>query len=229
MREMLATTPTPAERDAVRRAYVDALREVAGVDLDSETAEQVHRPDLDHGGMSGGQLSVTWWRETGLPLLVDRAVARRPAAAPPASGSGSARGRVTGVLIWLLVLAIPLVSVGAGIFLLVQRTVGTPVQATVLECDTSGTIVRGASTYRTDCIAEWTIDGRTVIGPFTGGNGESDVGRTVDATVRGDLAYSRSLALPALLIVIGLPVLWFALMAIRSRRRGRGTSPAGAG
>jgi hypothetical protein len=145
----------------------------------------------------------------------------------PSDASGGAGGRLRGLAVWLVVLAIPLVTLGAGVFLLVQRTVGTPVQATVLECDTSGSIVRGTSTYRTDCIAEWTLNGETVVGPFTGGNGESDVGRTVDATVRGDLAYSRSLALPIMLIALGLPVLWLLLMSLRSRRRGGATRAGG--
>jgi hypothetical protein len=121
------------------------------------------------------------------------------------------------IVVWSVVLAIPAATVGGGGFLLYQRAIGTRVSATVLDCDTSGTIIRGGSTYRTDCIAEWTVDGRTVIGTFTGGNGESDVGRTVDATVRGDTAYSRSLALPIILTALGLPFLWFPIAAIRRR------------
>lgn len=131
-------------------------------------------------------------------------------------------GHVVGtVVVWAIVLAIPLALLGGGGFLLYQRAVGTRVEATVLECDTSGAIIRGGSTYRTDCIAEWTIDGSTVIGAFTGGNGESDVGKTVDATVRGDTAYSRSLALPLILLALGLPFLAIPYLAIRSKRTNR--------
>lgn len=60
-----------------------------------------------------------------------------------------------------------------------------------------------------------------LIGSFTGGNGESDVGRTVDATVRGDTAYSRSLVLPILLVALGLPFLTVPALAIRTRLRAR--------
>jgi hypothetical protein len=220
VRARVAATPTPPDREGIRAAYVQAFDEVVGVDLDGTSEPTVYRPELDHGGMSAGTVSLEWWRQTGIPLLVERADVRRPAAAS-ARPSAVQRGgnRFVGLLVWTLVLAIPLVTLGAGIFLLVQRTVGTPVQATVLECSTSGSIVRGSATYRSDCIAEWTLDGRTVVGPFTGGNGESDVGTTVDATVRGDVAYSRSLALPAILIALSLPFLWFALMARRARRR----------
>ena len=59
------------------------------------------------------------------------------------------------------------------------------------------------------------------VGGFNGGNGASDVGRTVDATVRGDTAYSRSLGLPILLIVLGAPFLALPWLAWRARRRGR--------
>lgn len=123
------------------------------------------------------------------------------------------------ILVWAVVLAIVAATVGGGGFLLYQRAVGTRVEATVLDCDTSGTIVRGGATYRTDCIAEWTVDMRVVIGTFNGGNGESDEGKTVAATVRGDTAYSRSLVLPILLIALGAPFVWFPIAALRPRRQ----------
>ena len=54
------------------------------------------------------------------------------------------------------------------------------------------------------------------------GNGTSDVGKTVDATVRNGVAYSRSLALPIVLIVLGLPFLILPVNAITRRvRQGR--------
>ena len=111
------------------------------------------------------------------------------------------------VLVWLVILAIPGALIGGGAFLLYQRAAGTRVDATVIACDTSGGIVGGTSTTKTECTASWTIDGEVVIGPFTGGNGESDVGKTVDATVRDGTAYSRSLVLPILLLALGLPFL----------------------
>jgi hypothetical protein len=80
MRDLVAATPTPPERDAIRAAYLDALRRVADVDLDGTEDATVHRDHLDHGGMSGGRLDLAWWRSKGIPLLVDRAADRRPAA-----------------------------------------------------------------------------------------------------------------------------------------------------
>jgi hypothetical protein len=237
LRELVAATPTPSSEALVRQAFVDGLREVADVDIDHTDEQQVYRRHLDHGGMSGGGVNVEWWRTKGIPLLVERAVARRPTsviAAEPTVDDGrlddgrlddrtrarrSLRSKVTDVAVWALIMSIPAALVGGGGWLLYQRGFGTQVRATVLECETSGNFRRSGSTFRTDCIAEWTLDGRTVVGGFTGGNGVSDVGRTVDATVRGDTAYSRSLGLPVLLVALGLPFLLLPIAAIRGRRR----------
>lgn len=224
MRELVVSTPTLRTAEAVRAAFVDALYQVANVDIDQTEQQQVYREYLDHGGMSGGGIHVEWWRTRGIPLLVERAITRRPAEQRTAAESVSpprwAAGRVIGdIAIWVILLAIPAALVGGGGWLLHQRAYGTRVEATVIECDSSGTIVSGGSTFRTNCIAQWTIDGRVVVGGFNGGNGESDVGRTVDATVRDGAAYSRALILPIVLIALGLPFLTLPVLAIRRRAR----------
>jgi len=76
---LVAATPTPPDRSAIRAAFVEALRLVADVDLDGTEEAVVVRQHLDRGGMSGGRLDLTWWRTKGIPLLVDRAEDRRPA------------------------------------------------------------------------------------------------------------------------------------------------------
>ena len=121
-----------------------------------------------------------------------------------------------GILVWAVLLAIPAALVGGGGWLLYQRTSGTRVQATVLDCD-----LRIGKSSRDDCTATWTIDGEVFVGVFTGGNGGSDVGKTVDATVRGDTAYSRSLVLPTILIALGLPFLALPVLSVRSRLKAR--------
>lgn len=73
MRERLAGVPVPEGAHAVRSAYVEAFNAVVGVDLYSSPEETVRRPELDHGGMSGGMVDLRWWRATGIPLLLDRA------------------------------------------------------------------------------------------------------------------------------------------------------------
>lgn len=226
MRARLADQPTPADADALRAVFVAALGEVA--DLDPESVEgRVHRSHLDHGGMGGGFVDLDWWRAKGLPLLVDRAIARRPTG--PADRPGASRRAaplVRGALLWVLIMALPAALVGGGGWQLYQRAYGERVAATVLSCDSSGHFRRYGSTFRTECVAQWTLDGEVRIGNFEGGNGESDVGKTVGATVRGDTAYSRSLGLPVLLIALGLP--WFALpvLAWRQRVRRGGSAPS---
>ncbi|MEZ5296558.1 MAG: hypothetical protein R2697_09905 [Ilumatobacteraceae bacterium] len=230
VRDLVGATPTPATRDEIRAAFVDSASQVADVDLDHTDDLRPYRAHLDQGGMSGGFVDVQWWRTKGIPLLVDRADDRRPpapAATTTSATGGTAGNRVVGVLVWLVVLAIPAALVGGGVFLLYQAAWGTPVEATVLSCDTTGGVFGGASTYGTDCVAEWEIDGRLVVGGFNGGNGESDVGKTVDATVRGDTAYSRSIVLPIVLLVLGLPFLAVPFFAIRRAFRRRRQSAAG--
>ena len=222
LRDLVATTPTAPTPETARKAFVDGLRQVAGVDIDETDEQHVYRKDLDHGGMSGGNVNVDWWRTKGIPLLVDRAISRRPPATNeneslPPGKPRSVKRIVSSIAVWALVLAIPASLIGGGGWLLYQRGFGTRVEATVLTCDSSGHVRRFGSTFRTDCVAQWTIDGKTTVGNFQGGNGEADVGKKVDATVRGDTAFSRSLALPLLLIGLGAPFLLVPVFAIRHR------------
>lgn len=65
------------------------------------------------------------------------------------------------------------------------------------------------------------------MGNYEVGNGQGDVGKTVEVTVRGDTAYSRSLGLPIILLVLGLPFLVLLVFAIRGAIRDRlGRKPA---
>lgn len=218
MREALATTPTPVASDTVRASYVEGLRRVADVDLGRADTHRVYRGHLDHGGMGGGTVDADWWRDKGIPLLVERATARRP----KPSGAARIRRLAATVAVWAVVVSIPAITVGAGSWLLYERASGQRVAATVLSCDPSGHFRRFGTTFREDCVAEWTIDGRTVIGNYTGGGGASDVGKTVSATVRGDTATSRSLVLPLVLIALGLPfAVILVVVSLRGRRTGR--------
>ncbi len=78
LRDLVGTTATPSNPAATRQAFVDGLRQVAGFDLDTAVEHYQYRRDLDHGGMSGGNVDIEWWRDKGVPLLVDRAISRRP-------------------------------------------------------------------------------------------------------------------------------------------------------
>lgn len=213
LRERVAGVATPVRPDDVRDAYVAGLRDVAGVDVDQATEGSVYRAELDQGGMSGGHVSVDWWRAKGIPLLTARAVARRPP--DPARGW---RRRLVDVAVWALLLAIPAALIGGGVQLLYERGYGTRAQATVLECNRSGGVVVGVSTGRTECLATWTLDGEVTIGRYANGD-VTDVGDTISVTVRGDTAYRRSLGLPILLIALGTPFLALPVLALVQRRR----------
>jgi hypothetical protein len=73
MRDHLGDTylpPTLAEVEAM--IYV-AFNRLVGVDLATETAPSVFRPEFAHGGMSSGHIHLETWRAELLPLLIDRA------------------------------------------------------------------------------------------------------------------------------------------------------------
>jgi hypothetical protein len=113
-----------------------------------------------------------------------------------------------------------LACLGGGVFLIVQRETGTRAQALVTDCAVSG--------RATHCTGTWIVGG-----DLLGGNGQvqvgsvegatsSDVGNTIDVTVSGDTAYSRSLVLPIMLLVLGLlltPLTALALIPSRLARR----------
>jgi hypothetical protein len=107
---------------------------------------------------------------------------------------------------------------GPAAFLLVQRQTGERAVATVRECRAFGTGRR----QRWHCTGTWIVggpltEGGHVIFGTIDGVDKSDVGKTIEVTLRGDTAYSRGLALPILLIGLGLvPAI---LLLGRFRRR----------
>ncbi len=92
-----------------------------------------------------------------------------------------------------------------GVFELTVLQRGTPAKATVYECREVGGRYTAYS-----CLGTW-VSG----GPLVGGNGRvvtgtvdgatpSDVGKTVDVRLWGDRAYTTSLRVPIVLLVLGL-------------------------
>lgn len=129
-----------------------------------------------------------------------------------------------------VVLVTALALVGAGVFLIVQRETGTRAKATVQDCASSG----GSRNHRTVCTGSWVVGGslvggggHVVVGRIDGAV-SSDVGKTIDVTASGDHAYTRSLALPVLLLVPGLLVGAGGLALIRNARRTRRRASQGA-
>lgn len=109
------------------------------------------------------------------------------------------------MLVVLVAVAIAAATIGSGVFLLVQRATGARAVATVTDCMTTGTV----RSRRTDCTGTWiaggplTEGGHVVVGTVQGAE-QSDVGKKVDVTLRGDTAYVRDLALPLMLIGLGV-------------------------
>lgn len=93
--------------------------------------------------------------------------------------------------------AFALGMVGGGVFILVKQHTGTPVEVTVTECST----VRTKQTS-TVCYGRWALDGRVVTGEIEG-SGDASPGDVIDARADGSRAYTPSLRLPIILIVLG--------------------------
>jgi len=133
--------------------------------------------------------------------------------APPAGALAKKAANVGSVVVMMIGMATALLW--PGIFFLVQRQTGTRAMATVDECKT-----HGAGRYeRIHCTGTWVVGGslldggHIVVGSINGAD-QSDVGKTLDVTLRGDEAYTRGLALPLLLIGLGLvPVAAAVLLA----------------
>lgn len=117
-----------------------------------------------------------------------------------------------------------------GIFFLVQRQTGVRAEATVGDCE-----VTGAGRYqRTHCTGTWIVggsllDGGHVIFGTINDADPSQVGKTIDVTLRGDEAYTLDLLLPIMLIGFGLiPIAIdvFLVWALVRRRRTDGATRA---
>lgn len=73
MRDLVAGGAPPATVEDGIRLLHDAFREVVGIELSASPADnQVFRPDLDSGGMSGGWVDLATWRQRLIPLLEAR-------------------------------------------------------------------------------------------------------------------------------------------------------------
>jgi hypothetical protein len=130
------------------------------------------------------------------PTAEQGSVTKPPAGPPPA--------RPAAFLVITAALAAATL-IGSGVFLLVQRQTGARAVATVGECRASG----GGRYRSVHCTGTWIVGGpligggHVVFGTIDGVDTDA-VGKTIDVTLRGDTAYSRGLALPLLLIGLGL-------------------------
>ncbi|WP_187703052.1 hypothetical protein [Nocardia yunnanensis] len=77
LRERFRGQPVPREFWDVRKAVEAGMAEILGIELgavQSRDADHVQIPRFELGfGMTDGTVSLRWWRDTGIPLLIDRA------------------------------------------------------------------------------------------------------------------------------------------------------------
>ena len=62
----------------IEETVKDGFRQITGEDFE-RAQDEFYNDGLAHGGMSSGHVSMDWWRRTGLPLLVKRFEAIKPA------------------------------------------------------------------------------------------------------------------------------------------------------
>ncbi|WP_185094960.1 transposase [Streptomyces sp. PanSC19] len=73
LRDALSVTDVPPSAEAVAGLLRATFEELVEVDLHGEPAPHVYRERYAHGGTSGGMVHLDTWRQTLLPLLVERA------------------------------------------------------------------------------------------------------------------------------------------------------------
>lgn len=71
MASNLASVPLPATEAGLAGMLEEAFARLVGVALGS-TASSAFVERYSHGGMSSGQISFAFWRDTGFPLLRSR-------------------------------------------------------------------------------------------------------------------------------------------------------------
>ncbi|GGL92902.1 hypothetical protein GCM10009706_34230 [Curtobacterium citreum] len=71
--DRFAGVALPARRGALAAAIRRAAADAIGAPLTSPDPASVFVERFAHGGMSSGMVSLAWWRETGLPVLLERA------------------------------------------------------------------------------------------------------------------------------------------------------------
>ena len=69
----LATTPLPHAPDEVSDVLTSVFHEITGHSLSH--ADDFYCAQFDSGGMSGGMISVAFWRDSGIPMLLNRFIA----------------------------------------------------------------------------------------------------------------------------------------------------------
>ena len=73
MQSVLGEYPVPPSSEAMKELLERTFEELVGVPVTSTADPYVER--YAHGGMSSGRVSMKFWRDTALPLLLRRSQA----------------------------------------------------------------------------------------------------------------------------------------------------------
>lgn len=76
--ERLADTPLPDDRGTLDAVLRQAFATEVGRTVTTTVEDTVAVPRFAHGGMSSGIVSLPWWRDVGLSLLLDRSALPGP-------------------------------------------------------------------------------------------------------------------------------------------------------
>lgn len=76
MKSIFSELPFETSREDFVKAYTIAFERLTGKSLEEDNIIYLSRHA--HGGMSSGQISVSYWRETLLPMLLARLENRDP-------------------------------------------------------------------------------------------------------------------------------------------------------
>jgi len=71
MRSRLEQLEMPATAFELERLLASAFKSVVGIGLETDE-DVVHRPELERGGMSSGQVHLPTWKGRLIPILIDR-------------------------------------------------------------------------------------------------------------------------------------------------------------
>lgn len=71
MREQFAAVPLPPTREALEAVLLAKFSECTGLAFD-HPVDSVFLQKYAHGGMSSGHVHLPWWRDSALPMLLER-------------------------------------------------------------------------------------------------------------------------------------------------------------
>lgn len=73
MTVLIGSEPLPGSAEALARRIAAAFEQLVGVPL-SSAQDSVPIDRYPGGGMSGGMVDPSFWRDTAIPLLAERAI-----------------------------------------------------------------------------------------------------------------------------------------------------------